>query len=98
MNILELLDEILEHCILVYPVLDWVSVTVCRFVCKKFNRLVIWKQLKICNIAEKGYLNVLKWAIDQGAEIDNEGWTQEYAARGGHIHILEYFKTLQLRL
>ena len=41
--------------------------------------------------AEYGYLETMKWLIEQGA-LDMENEASHYAAKGGHLHVLKWLK------
>lgn len=79
---------------MIYYILYFCDPIPCRFVCRLWRELLCSESVKmkiqnyIETLAEKGYLNLMKWA-----ELNGAPWTGYIcvnAALGGHISVLEW--------
>lgn len=82
MNLLDLPADILRNHIFHSPQLDNVSLAVCRFICKKIQKLInpIKIEKFIAEAAQQGYLSIVKWLRANGCPWNS--WTCAYAAPG----------------
>lgn len=93
-NLLDITGDILRNCIFTPTVLDECSLGVCRFVCSRLRNMIVinHRTLALQNIAARlGYLNVLRWAYENKASLNE--WTTSACAETGQLMILQWLRS-----
>jgi hypothetical protein len=85
----KLFDNFLDDHYISHFILYCTSKILRRIVSKYVIQKQIPRTLECHQIASKGYLNVLKWAVDSGYPVDNSQVCSE-AALHGHFEVLEW--------
>lgn len=90
-NLFDLPQELL-HMILMQPFSQALERTVLGRVCKTTADIVrgsvLSKQLVCGRAARYGHLDVLKWAVDNGCQLERD--ICDLAVRGGHLDVLKW--------